>query len=291
MFTYIKDIWDNIVSVLTFITPIDILDMVFLSVIMYFIIKLVRETRAVQLIKGIILLIAVLFVLNQLGFKAMGIIYEAFLNIGLIALIIMFQPELRRVLEKVGRTKMRKTIFENSTTDNDSKYYIAIDEICKACERLSATKTGALIVMEQQTKLGEQIDTGTILNATPSEALFGNIFFPNTPLHDGAVIIRDGMILAAACFLPKPLKEDFIAKELGSRHRAAIGVSEVSDAVVIVVSEETGTISVAENGMITRNFDKNSLRKLLVQRFIRARSEEKVKKPHTPKISRKGGGK
>ena len=135
-------------------------------------------------------------------------------------------------------------------------------------QNLSATCTGALIICERKTRLGEQIDTGTILNCTPSAAVFGNIFYPNTPLHDGAVIMRDGRILAAGCFLPKPQKEELVAKQLGSRHRAAIGMSENSDAIVIVVSEETGTISVAENGELTRGFSKESLAKLLKNRLI-----------------------
>ena len=145
-------------------------------------------------------------------------------------------------------------------------------------EQLSQTATGALIVFERETKLGEQIDTGTIINATPSPELFGNIFFPNTPLHDGAVIIRDSKVYAAGCFLPKPQKEELISKALGSRHRAAIGMSEVSDAVIVVVSEETGTISIAENGSLTRFYNKDTLRKLLTAKLIPEKPEAKKMK-------------
>ena len=133
---------------------------------------------------------------------------------------------------------------------------------------LSATCTGALIVIERQVKLGEQIETGTMLNALPSKEIFGNIFYPKTPLHDGAVIMRDGMILAAACFLPKPQKEELVNKKLGSRHRAAIGMSENSDAVVIVVSEETGQISVAMNGVLTRDYTHEKLKNLLTNEIF-----------------------
>ena len=142
--------------------------------------------------------------------------------------------------------------------------------------------TGALIVIEQQTKLGEQIETGTYINAEPSAELFGNIFVPNTPLHDGAVIMRNGLILSAACYLPKPAKEELVPKELGTRHRAAIGMSEVSDAIVVVVSEETGVISIAENGKLTRNFSGVTLRKYLTERLI-PETNENAKKSRSGK--------
>ena len=194
-------------------------------------------------------------------------------NIGLLALIILFQPELRRAIEKMGRSKLTKMPFISSigaenTDTAASKWNDAIEAVCDACEDLSATTTGALIVIERESKLGEQIDTGTILNAKPSKELFGNIFWKNTPLHDGAVIMRDGYILAAACFLPKPQKEEIINKALGSRHRAAIGMSENSDALVIAVSEETGVISIAENGSLERGFSRDSLKKYLREKLI-----------------------
>ena len=143
--------------------------------------------------------------------------------------------------------------------------------------KLSSTKTGALIIFERKTKLGEQIATGTLLDCVPSAAMLGNIFVPNTPLHDGAVIIRDGKILAAGCFLPKPANEELINKQLGSRHRAAIGMSENSDAIVIVVSEETGTISVAENGELTRGYVEDTLKKLLYTRLLPDRNTDSNK--------------
>ena len=174
------------------------------------------------------------------------------------------------MIEKIGRAKLSDLSFipSSDSGDSDEIWTPAINAICEAVQNLSATCTGALIICERKTRLGEQIDTGTILNCTPSAAVFGNIFYPNTPLHDGAVIMRDGRILAAGCFLPKPQKEELVAKQLGSRHRAAIGMSENSDAIVIVVSEETGTISVAENGELTRGFSKESLAKLLKNRLI-----------------------
>lgn len=272
-----KDWLDMIYSVIKTAEPVDLLDILVLSYVVYVAIKLVRETRAGQLIKGILLLIVVYLISSWIEMKAISYLLSETLNIGLIALIILFQPELRRTLEKAGYTKLGLR-FSGGTTADESVWNQAIDAICDACVELSATSTGALIVIERQTKLGEQIDNGTILDAVPSKELFGNIFFNKTPLHDGAAIIRDGKILAAACFLPKPQKEERINKRLGSRHRAAIGMSENSDAVVVVVSEETGAISVAENGVLKSGFTRESLHSLLVSRLITDSTETPIGK-------------
>ena len=229
--------------------------------------------------------------------KAIKYLLNKAMEVGLFALIVLFQPELRRTLEKIGHSKVSKIgVFGSNESSNDTAvvWNTAIDSICDACEDLSSTTTGALIVIEMETKLGEQIDNGTIINATPSKELLGTIFFPKTPLHDGAVIIRDGMVLAAGCFLPKPQNEERINKELGSRHRAAIGMSENSDAIVVVVSEETGVISVAENGELTRRLSRDDLKKYLRDRIIpekvtKAGSSNKPKKsnPERKKLFRK----
>ena len=277
MLYYLTDIWNSLISVFSSIQPIDWLDILFLAIILYWVIKLVRETRAEQLVKGVVLLAVVLFIVNQFDFKAMKVISETVVNVGITAFIVMFQPELRRALEKVGRSKVMKPmlLFDTAGPEDQGIEVRAIEQISLACEKLSRTATGALIVIERETKLGEQIETGTIINAIPSEELFRNIFFPNTPMHDGAVIIRNGMIYAAGCFLPKPSKEELINKELGSRHRAAIGMSEVSDAVIIVVSEETGMISIAENGRLERGFDREKLRAYLKRAMLPENSEPK----------------
>ena len=248
----------------------DIIDIVILSFLIYNGIKLIRETRAQQLTKGILVLIACYLIAVILNLQTIRFLLKLCFQWGFLALIIMFQPELRRMLEKVGRTKIAEFNFfsSNDIDDTAEHWHTAIDAICDASQNLSSTKTGALIICERKTKLGEQIATGTVLNCVPSAAVFGNIFFPNTPLHDGAVIIRDGIILAAGCFLPRPQKDELINKQLGSRHRAAIGMSENSDAIVIVVSEETGTISVAENGELTRGYTKDTLKKMLTGRFV-----------------------
>lgn len=252
-----------IVSVLSTLEIRDIFDFLVLAYIVYLMLKLIRETRAGQLVKGILLLVAGYFISTFLKLKVMQYILEKVLDIGVLAMIILFQPELRRVLEKFGRTQLGVHFLGLTSDEIVQKWNVAIESICDSCVELSASCTGALIVVERQVRLGEQIETGTILNAQPSKEIFGNIFYPKTPLHDGAVIMRDGIILAAACFLPKPQNDAIINKKLGSRHRAAIGMSENSDAVIIVVSEETGQISVAMNGVLTRDYTREKLKQLL----------------------------
>ncbi|MDE5834954.1 MAG: diadenylate cyclase CdaA [Ruminococcus sp.] len=261
-FNDIKDAFFSILSTLEFI---DIIDVAILAYIIYLALKLIRETRAGQLIKGILLLVAGYFLSKFFELKIVEYLLKSALDIGLIAMIILFQPELRRALEKFGRTKFDILSFGFGQGFDSivKKWENAIESICDSCVELSATCTGALIVVERQVRLGEQIETGTIMNALPSKEVFGNIFYPKTPLHDGAVIMRDGIILAAACFLPKPQNDAIINKKLGSRHRAAIGMSENSDAIIIVVSEETGQISVAMNGVLTRDYTHEKLRQLL----------------------------
>lgn len=260
----------------------DIIDVGVLAYIIYLLLKLIRETRAGQLVKGILLLVAGYFLSGFFDLRVLNYILGKALDIGLIAMIVLFQPELRRALEKFGRTKFGIQLLGIGAVGGDlkQKWDTAIDAICDSCVELSASCTGALIVCERQTRLGEQIETGTILNALPSKEVFGNIFYPKTPLHDGAVIMRDGMILAAACFLPKPQNDAAINKKLGSRHRAAIGMSENSDAVVIVVSEETGQISVAINGVLTRDYTREKLKELLEKEIfnVSADSSERKKK-------------
>lgn len=287
----VKNILNMVWNVMQSITFMDIIDILLMSYLVYLLIKFIRETRAGQLVKGILFVTIAYALSNLIGLKAMSYIIKSVLDIGLLALLIMFQPEIRRALEKAGRSKLGITLFSvGENADQSAKWNIAIEAICDSCVDLSATKTGALIVIERQTKLGEQIENGTILNAVPSKELFGNIFFKNTPLHDGAVIIRDGMILAAACFLPKPQKEELINKKLGSRHRAAIGMSENSDAIVIVVSEETGNISIAENGTLTSDLTRFRLNEYLHEALIPKPTETKKKLP-IKKIKRSKGDK
>lgn len=271
----IRDFFDGLLSVLSTIKPIDIVDVLILAYVIYTLLKLIRETRAGQLLRGILLLVIGYWISKLIGLTAVTYILKQTLSIGVLAMIILFQPELRRALEKAGRTKFGIKLFGlgQSTDELKQKWSPAIEAICDSCVELSATCTGALIVVERQVRLGEQIETGTVMNAVPSKEVFGNIFYPKTPLHDGAVIMRDGMILAAACFLPKPQKDELINKKLGSRHRAAIGMSENSDAIVIVVSEETGQISVALNGVLTRDYTHDKLKNLLEDEIFNDKTE------------------
>ncbi len=240
----------------------DVVDLLALAYIIYLLLKLVRETRAGQLIKGILVLVAAYLISNIFELTVMEYILGNALDVGLLAMLILFQPEIRRALEQFGQSKFGMNLIGIGMPSNDIKqrWNTAIEAICDSCVELSASCTGALIVIERKTRLGEQIETGTLMNAVPSKEVFGNIFYPKTPLHDGAVIMRDGLILAAACFLPRPKSDVAIDKSLGSRHRAAIGMSENSDAVVVVVSEETGQISVAINGVLTRDYTRMKLK-------------------------------
>lgn len=270
-----QELFDAFISVVSTFKFIDVIDVFILTYVIYLLFKLIRETRAGQLVKGIFFLVAGYFISKKIKLKVVSYILEKALGMGVLAMIILFQPELRRALEKAGRTKFGIRLFGlGQNTDELKKQWTpAIESICDSCVELSATCTGALIVVERQVRLGEQIETGTLLNARPSKELFGNIFYPKTPLHDGAVIMRDGIILAAACFLPKPQKDALINKKLGSRHRAAIGMSENSDAIVIVVSEETGQISVALNGELTRDYTHDKLKALLEEKIFNDKTE------------------
>ena len=275
----IKNVLYSIWGVFKTIGLNDIIDIMILSYLFFHIMKLIRETRALQLAKGIMLLVGSYIIAVVFNLQTLKFLLKICFQWGFVALIILFQPELRRMLERVGRSKIADiALFKPSDDEQDAEHVrSAIRAVCDASMKLSSTRTGALIIFERKTKLGEQIATGTLLDCVPSAAMLGNIFVPNTPLHDGAVIIRDGKILAAGCFLPKPAMEELINKQLGSRHRAAIGMSENSDAIVIVVSEETGTISVAENGELTRGYVEDTLKKLLYNRLLPDRTADSTK--------------
>lgn len=274
----LKDIKDALLSMISTLEFVDIIDVVILAYLIYMLLKFIRETRAGQLVKGIIFLVCGYFISKFLKLKTITYILSETLDVGVIIIIILFQPELRRVLERAGRTKIGARFFSFGQNSDEltRKWENAINIICDSCVELSSSQTGALIVIERQVRLGEQIETGTLLEANPSKELFGNIFYPKTPLHDGAVIMRDGMVLAAACFLPKPQKDELINKKLGSRHRAAIGMSENSDAIVIAVSEETGQISVAMNGVITRDYTSEKLGNLLRNEIIEPKNDARI---------------
>lgn len=242
------------------------MDVGILSYLVYKIIYLVKETRAWQLLKGIIIILVATELSRMLQLKTISFLLQNTLSILAIAVIVLFQPELRRGLEQIGRSKF-KDIFSFDDSDERIRVTAAIEEIVKACTELSKEYVGALIVIERETKIGEIIKTGVNMNSNVSAELLQNIFTPNTPLHDGAVIIREDKIMAASCYLPLTDNQN-LSKELGTRHRAALGISEISDSISIVVSEESGKISVALNGGLTRNLTPDTLRKALNKNLL-----------------------
>ena len=248
-----------------------ILDILVVAYIFYKGYSLIKETRAEQLLKGIALMIVLIPISYILKLEMLNFILNKTLTIGLLSVVIIFQPEIRRALEHIGRSAFDD--FHNM--QDEEKRNVVVNEIINAVSNLAESKTGALIVIEQITRLGEVLNSGTILDAKVSANLLENIFVVNTPLHDGATIIRDDRIIASGCVLPLTSNVD-INKKLGTRHRAAIGLSEVSDSIIIIVSEETGIISLAINGRLTRNYDREKLRMILFK-MLQHNDKKRVK--------------
>ena len=255
---------DYITKFIQLIRITDIIDIVLVAVLIYQLLKMLRETRAIQLVKGI----AILFVLMQISawmnFRTINYLLKNIMQVGLFSVVVIFQPELRSLLERVGRSKVGKLIDFSGQSREENSIENMTDEIVRATVNMSSTKTGALIVLERETKLGDILKSGTVINAEVTSALLENIFVPNTPLHDGAVVIRGDRISYAGCLLPLTSNIN-LSRELGTRHRAAIGMSESSDAMVIVVSEETGKISVAVNGNLKRNLNGQTLKNAIMR--------------------------
>ncbi|MBE6576400.1 MAG: TIGR00159 family protein [Ruminococcaceae bacterium] len=262
METVVNFIKQYVINPILAITLVDILDIVLLAFLFYFVYRFIRDRRAGKVALGVLLILFILIISSAFEMHAINFVLENFYQVGIMALLIVFQPELRAALEKVGATPMAglKNIAEQKDAEQTAE---AISAIADAACALSREKTGALIVIERSTKLGEYIKSGVVVNAQISSFLLRNIFFNKAPLHDGAVIVRDYRVYAAGCFLPLSTHTD-IVKDLGTRHRAAIGMSEISDAVVIVVSEETGTISLAYEGTLRRNFSYRTLKQALL---------------------------
>ena len=265
--TYIQRYQQNPLMFITFI--IDVVIVVFLA---YHILKIFKESRAWQLIKGIALLIIATWISGFLKLNILNYILSAVMNWGVILLIIIFQPEIRRALEQLGTNKFTKLFGiekDIATRIKEDIYKVSI-----AATELAKSKTGALIVLERDIQIKDIISTGVEINGDVSPQLLVNIFVPNTPLHDGAVVISDWKIAAAACMLP--LSDDqSIARELGTRHRAAIGISKESDAIAVVVSEETGKISVAKDGTLIADVREDVLKKILISNVVTKRFSEK----------------
>ncbi|MBO5358963.1 MAG: diadenylate cyclase CdaA [Clostridia bacterium] len=244
-------IWNQIVYAIANGGIADIIDIAVIAYVIYQGIVFLRESRAGQLVKGLVILFLVFVIAKWWNLVTIQWALSKAIDFIIIAAAVIFQPELRRILERVGRTKLTAgQLFD----ERESVQSESIDKICKAAGFMQEKKIGALIVFERETQLGEIINTGTIVDAATSVSVVNNLFFPKSPLHDGAVIVRNGRIYAAGCILPLS-QLDLSSSSMGTRHRAAIGMSENSDAVVLVVSEETGTISIAEGGNITRNYN------------------------------------
>lgn len=245
-------VWNQILyAVSNMRIPFDIIDILVIAFVIYKAIGFLRESRAGQLVKGIVILLAVYLIAGWWELLTLEWALSKVVDSAIIAAAVIFQPELRRILEKVGHTNFTPG---QSADGENSEAVNCIDHVSRAAGTMQEQKIGALIVFERKTQLGEIINTGTVVDAASSVSMINNIFFPKSPLHDGAMIIRDGRIYAAGCILPLTQRDD-ISSQLGTRHRAAIGMTENSDAVVLVVSEETGIISIVSNGQIKRNYN------------------------------------
>lgn len=283
MIQFFENIGQQIENLWSIMKPhfiIDIIDIGIVAIIIYYAYKFIKIRRAAKLAIGVLILLVVFIISDVINMYALNFLLSNIFQIGLIAILILFQPELRAALEKMGAQPLKG--FKNiSDTRSSAETTAMISNVCEAVMDMSATKTGCLIVIERLTKLGDVIKTGTAFSADPNSSLIKNIFFNKAPLHDGAMIISENKITAAGCFLPLSQKQD-IFRDLGTRHRAAIGMSENSDAIVIVVSEETGTVSIALDGELKRDFDYTSLKNQLYSLL--------VTEPKTPWMHKKTNG-
>lgn len=257
---YAKNLIENIISS---IAVTDILDVVIVTFIIYKVIGFIRETRAEQLAKGLLVLVAATLLSEVCHLYTLHWMLSGIMTVGLIAVVVIFQPEMRRALEQLGRSKITNVLSE--VDKEEAKHMIG--QMVEAIENMSATRTGALIVVEREISLNDIVETGIVIDAAVSSQMLGNIFYEGSPLHDGALIVRGDRLYAAGCVLPLT-QNKALNKELGTRHRAGIGISENSDALVIIVSEETGIISVAQNGKLTRFLDSKKIEKTLLGLYM-----------------------
>lgn len=241
----------------------DVVDIVCVTAVIYAIIKFVKDTKAVQLLKGALLLVLVYILAVFFNLTMLSALLRMFVEFGVLIVIVIFQPEIRNLLEKIGRSNFSKSIGFSANDNTEDNYEIkkkCVESVVDVARDFSTRKVGALIVFERTTKLGDIIKTGTIVDAQPSVSLFGNMFFNKAPLHDGAVIIREGKVYSAGCILPLTRRNEYVDVNLGTRHRAALGMSEESDAAIVVVSEETGGISLAYQGRLRKMENSDELK-------------------------------
>lgn len=245
-------------------TPIDVVDILVVAYIIYRVMKLLKDTSAARLAKGILILVLIMLFASFLHLTMISWLLRNALSVGVFAVVVIFQPELRRLLEQIGKGNLSRMLIPDTDPDVVESVIVAT---VSACADMSRTKTGALIVFERKERLGEIIATGTRVDAAPSAELIKNIFFKNSPLHDGAMIVRAGRVCAAGCVLPLSGNQG-LSRDLGTRHRAAVGMSETADSVLVVVSEETGAISVAIGGMLKRHLSPEILQKMLESELL-----------------------
>ena len=275
----------SIQSIMSNFRPEDALDIAIVSYIVYKMIGFIRETRAMQLIRGLVTIIVAFFVSDIFNLYLLNWLLKSLFTMGLFAVVVLFQPELRRALEQVGRKNLMNT---NSFRNIDkNKAVETVDSLVSAIDDFSATRTGALIAIERETMLNDIIETGVVVDAEISIRLLGNLFYEGSPLHDGGVIIRGARIHAASCVFPLTEKKN-IGRNLGTRHRAGVGLSEVCDALIIIVSEETGVVSIAEDGKIRRFVDLKTIEKMLLNMYL---PSERGMYGRVAKLVRRKGGK
>ena len=251
----------------------DAIDILVISLILYYLFKLLRQSRAGQLVKGVVVLLVAYGLSALFSLTMINYILRALFEFTVIIIVVVFQPELRQALERLGRNRTIKSFVPTGGPGPSEEYFKAVNDVCDACEVFSRSRTGALIVFERESVLNEVAASGTQLNSDTSVALIGNLFFNKAPLHDGACVIREGRILAAGCILPLTKSLD-VDPALGTRHRAAIGLSEECDAVIVVVSEETGAISIAVGGVLIQDLDRASLYDKLTDLIVPGEGEK-----------------
>lgn len=281
---WLSNFYHTVANQLTLIRITDVIDIIIVSYLVYKALKFIRDTRTAQLLKGVLLLIVLTGVSGFAKLNTLNYILSNILQIGLLAILIVFQPELRRALEHVGRTSMSRWF------DRDGAFWkktvAVIHEVARGAQAMANSRTGALIVIEKHDKIDELISSGVTLHAETTSELLENIFVPNTPLHDGAVVIRDNKIEFASCVLPLSQNPN-IRQELGTRHRAGLGISEESDAVVVIVSEETGKISIASGGVLRTGFGEDSLN-VQLRELLNTEEQNDVKKKFPFGFGKKG---
>lgn len=276
----IGNIFVGIFDYVKLIRPSDILDILIIAFLIYKVLTFLARTGSARVFRGIVLLIGMLWLSNLLDLYVVSFIFGKTFELGILALLILFQPEVRQILERVGSSKLTKLVTKPDIAKNMD---IAINQVIQACLDMARTRTGALIIFEREISLADYIKTGTVIDSEPQAELIKNIFYPKAPLHDGAVIIQDGRLTAASCMLPLSSNPN-LSRELGMRHKAGIGISESTDAVSVIVSEETGSISVSVEGILKRHLSEDTFEKILRNQLVSDVRDNRTRLPRLAKV-------